>query len=786
MYEIYQGISHPGCIPAYPGYGYMHRDLYQTITSSHLVLHTKPGRIKNFKLSGVTRQVETTGAQLLDNNSYTTRFAEVIKNTPEEIEIKNNEIYDSQLIRAIVFKAPKSQFKSGNITFSTDYVHTGNLSDVGYFTASLYWGNDGSPAAKNIKKVVDTSQNGKMEFTAQLAQEDIDNIDYTYMFVWLYCQSRASEGILYTSGLTLRYPMLYQDGDGTWEPYTGATSSPSPEYPQNIQGVGVRTAQLANLPDIAPTTSNGLTWSCKDGVITVTGTAQKNSDSTTVGLYAELHLQPGTYTVSGYDPDVEVYVRITRADDKTIYYQKSPFVAEATDKLTIIYVQVPIGKTVNKTIYPMLNAGTSALPFEPYGYRTDVVTRSKNLVNISMISPTYQQIPNGFVLDAATDGRRIARMPCQLQAGVEYAYKFRCHYNMPGHLVDLYLPKIKQYFVENRDGDIIFGTFIPTADTDTFSVYFQSEAAGTGVTAEITELQVEEGSTPTSYQPYAYYTAPIYTREPLTQWDHLEYRNGEYGVVKKSAVVVEDGSRNVDDTHYPILFFSTLAKPMNVDAKVYCNYCSSERIGRLSILGKNICINSADTYWGFANAPECKAWLTQKNAEGKPLYYCYETVEESWEPIPAISQQALRNLPTYKGTTIIDTTDPLEPEITVSYLPQKKNFFNPEKVFSNPVPGATRYFKYDLGLSPGSYRWNLQKNEFLGSGQYVLFTDDLEYEGSSIDSGKIYQWIGHSTLANFCFTSGAFSVTSEMYMALYSSSTDTVKQLLKTLIIEKI
>lgn len=35
------------------------------------------------------------------------------------------------------------------------------------------------------------------------------------------------------------YPMLYQDGDGTWEPYTGGHPSPSPDYPQEIVGADV-------------------------------------------------------------------------------------------------------------------------------------------------------------------------------------------------------------------------------------------------------------------------------------------------------------------------------------------------------------------------------------------------------------------------------------------------------------------------------------------------------------------------------------------------------------------
>lgn len=33
-------------------------------------------------------------------------------------------------------------------------------------------------------------------------------------------------------------PMLYQDGDGTWEPYTGGKPTPRPDYPVMVQGVG--------------------------------------------------------------------------------------------------------------------------------------------------------------------------------------------------------------------------------------------------------------------------------------------------------------------------------------------------------------------------------------------------------------------------------------------------------------------------------------------------------------------------------------------------------------------
>ena len=41
-------------------------------------------------------------------------------------------------------------------------------------------------------------------------------------------------------------PMVYQDGDGTYEPYTGGKPSPSPEYPQEIQTISDFTVEVKN------------------------------------------------------------------------------------------------------------------------------------------------------------------------------------------------------------------------------------------------------------------------------------------------------------------------------------------------------------------------------------------------------------------------------------------------------------------------------------------------------------------------------------------------------------
>ncbi len=69
---------------------------------------------------------------------------------------------------------------------------------------------------------------------------------------------------------------------------------------------------------------------------------------------------------------------------------------------------------------------------------------------------------------------------------------------------------------------------------------------------------------------------------------------------------------------------------------------------------------------GITTLDAFKSWMAEHN----PQVFASTGRTSRIDPLPAISQQALRNLPTYKGTTIIDTTDPLEPEITVSYRAQ--------------------------------------------------------------------------------------------------------------------
>jgi hypothetical protein len=71
------------------------------------------------------------------------------------------------------------------------------------------------------------TNNETVEITDELLRSTVDVVAIFY----------GSNGSSITSGTTK--PMLYQDGDGTWEPFTGGKPAPNPDYPMPIENVRI-------------------------------------------------------------------------------------------------------------------------------------------------------------------------------------------------------------------------------------------------------------------------------------------------------------------------------------------------------------------------------------------------------------------------------------------------------------------------------------------------------------------------------------------------------------------
>lgn len=786
----------PGYLGIEPGFLYrFNRDLWQTITSSHLTLQTKPGKIKNFKLSGVTRQETTEGNQLIPYPYYTA----------------------DGTYRGITAQTTNGHIRiSGTTTKGCNYVIYNNI-PAGTYGVKIRGNHTGMDlfvydfnASKILCSIYSSTQDGSAIFTLA---EGIRNQLYF---------NQGAEGKTVDIDVDIIMTTADKIDTAPWEPYTGATSSPSPEYPQDVQGVGVRTAQMLDFT--------------KD--ITYSGCTLMDADTGTIkcdiinDYYCRLKItylndyimaHKGDNLIFYADQPLDTWITIiiwgTRSSGET--YQEingNGKVVKATiadDFASIKILELRLNRknatfTDTETVIPnlMLYEGSTVKPYEPYGYRTDVVTRSKNLLDQQRMLDFILQKPGASIVQF--DGRRCLKLDggfnfpdFNLYEGFEPEKRYTLTYDgfYEKYKTEAYLGNGFAFTLQNGGRNLSLmdvsdiGTWkhkTTTSDTGVTKLTFTYGTHGV-VYIDLDTIQVEEGSTPTPYQPYAYYTAPIYTQSPVYAGDQLQLVDGQYCHVQNS-MTVEGASvkwlgRPSDVTSFDDSYYSYAIVPGASSVQGYSDIKSTHFPKNETIKTANV--NGAFLYDGMLRSrllgvttlDAFKAWMTEHNPQ-----FLLPRAEPQTEPLPAISQQALRNLPTYKGTTIIDTTDPLEPEITVSYSAQKKNFFNPEKVFSSRVTEATGYYKFDLGLSPGNYRWTLQRNDFLGSKMYIVFTDNISFDGTAEGEGKFMSWIGHSSESSLCRLSGTLIVKDNAYLACGgpSWSISASKQLLATMNIEKV
>ncbi len=173
---------------------------------------------EGLKLYGKTEQVQTKGYQLFDASKIATKSAggaTVTNNGDGSFTISGSgnltsgfdgfyQLTDREEIKRM-FKVGKIYLKNNGVTFP--YFHA-------YFQST-----DGSRALTII--------DGKEH---DLTEDILNNTAIVGFSVY------ANSGATITIG-TIR-PMLYQDGDGTWEPYTGGKPSPSMEYKQDPESSG--------------------------------------------------------------------------------------------------------------------------------------------------------------------------------------------------------------------------------------------------------------------------------------------------------------------------------------------------------------------------------------------------------------------------------------------------------------------------------------------------------------------------------------------------------------------
>lgn len=235
------------------------------------------GLISNLVIKGNTLQNSTTGKNLLDFNNLSTI-------TMYGITLTNNG--DGS------FSAKGQSTSTFNIESNNFRVEEGDYKLIDYMKGK-YPTSEPNASRLQIYSSADNSGLATLNgySSEQVATGHLIGSDY-YRFRFI-----ASE----TYDLTYK-PMFYQDGDGTYEPYTGGQPSPNPDYPQEVKGVSEISGKIVgkNLFDInkIKEISNAIKRN-DDGSLTITSTFADSSVATKMALKDLADLEIGkTYIIT--------------------------------------------------------------------------------------------------------------------------------------------------------------------------------------------------------------------------------------------------------------------------------------------------------------------------------------------------------------------------------------------------------------------------------------------------------------------------------------------------------
>ena len=172
--------------------------------------------LERLELGGKTEQVQTTGAQLFEASRY-----EGVTKNGVTVTVKDGVITatgttetDIWIQLYVTAEEYKKLFKPGEKI----YIKTQKSSDCNY-DFGIY-GSFGSPALGTIRE-----GNSGAALPTELPANDTS----FYFFLDIKKGSALKGSIK---------PIVYHNGNGTWEPYTGGKPSPSQEYQQEVKNSG--------------------------------------------------------------------------------------------------------------------------------------------------------------------------------------------------------------------------------------------------------------------------------------------------------------------------------------------------------------------------------------------------------------------------------------------------------------------------------------------------------------------------------------------------------------------
>lgn len=304
------------------------------------------------------------------------------------------------------------------------------------------------------------------------------------------------------------------------------------------------------------------------------------------------------------------------------------------------------------------DAGITAT-VNPDGSFTSNGTATNGAINIWLLGNYIQNYTDKNILMVLAPGKTYRIVDVVLFTGTDYAISPGVFYVDP-----------KKY----PDGYKVTGVRHPTLDS------------GTVLINKVYYPRVILGNTDTGWEPYRGHTTTITSDRPLTKWNKLTCRDGVWVWRYKGRDKTYTGSQPErwmaysNTVHkvarcyrmeaYNLISYASGDAALNADINIMCDrFIFGGYVGRKENVsigyseGQYMYIRLDDeAYAEIDTVDKFRAWLAEH-----PITVQYETDTETWVPLSAEEQAAMNALCTYAGTTHIWTDDPLQPVISVDY-----------------------------------------------------------------------------------------------------------------------
>lgn len=445
-----------------------------------------------------------------------------------------------------------------------------------------------------------------------------------------------------------------------------------------------------NLINCTPktTTINGITMvNNGDGTYTVNGTATDDFD---IALAPYTTKQNIYYTLSGCP---------SGGSNTTYYLDPRGYEYDTGSGITIrnpkqdfsSYIRIVIKKdvTVNNLLFkPMLNEGQTAQPFEPYtggkpspspDYPQEVKGVSeisgkivgKNLFDISKIKEISNAIKRNddgslTITSTSFDSSVNTRIPLKDLADLEVGKTYIISFITTG-IEQIYLNDVKQYWTSNS---------VLTITQDILNSHVRLYPKGVGSTDIVSEIQIEEASTATNYQPYQSQSFNYSLSKPLyklsdTVYDYVDLNKGK--IIRNVGIVEFDGSddEEISKTSNTNVNTYQFSNAINSIEK-YEKYTKCDRFQTATSYSDDLLKNDNKIY---TSSRSCYLSFDKMNTVEKlkvylqqnPITVYYQLATPVEEPLLSDLQTLLQSLKSYYPQTNIMFDTEVKPYINFDY-----------------------------------------------------------------------------------------------------------------------